>query len=80
MILALYDGEKKKDADLVVGGVVCYGLIDIKMEDMVRVQEVLDKYRDEDEAYNIEDFYSVLKDAGIQFKDVTPNPDEFMYF
>ena len=60
MIIKLYD-ENNQDL----------GLLDIWREDFERFTELLNKYREEDEYYNTEDFIVYLKENNVSVKELT---------
>lgn len=57
-----------------------YGLIEIEENIVEKVETILETYRSEQECYNIDDFFTLLREKGIKFKVIRTKSDYNIHF
>lgn len=57
-----------------------YGRIFVEREEVQKIEQLLDDYRNQNEEYNIDDFLEILRNKGICFDIISVRADWNIHF
>ena len=77
IVIALYDDDSMKQRD----HSCFYAMIEVYSEvDAKKVAEIVDQCKNLFEDYNVDDFWRLMKQSGIEYKPLPSDPDKWIYF